>query len=71
MANTRPIVIEYAGADRLAHATTRERAVRAAAIRLIKGDYKRADVYDGKKLVAKLNTYSTALQIIFMRRNWK
>lgn len=71
MSNPRPITTEYAGADRLAHATTRERAVRAAAIRLIKGDYKAANVYDDKKLVAHLVKGSYSITITFMKRNWK
>lgn len=70
MANSRPITTEYAGADRLAHATTKERAVRAAAIRLIKGDYSRAVVMDGKRKVATLHRFAWGLNVTFTR-NWK
>lgn len=71
MANPRPIVTEYAGADRVAHSSTPERAVRAAAIRLIKGDYKAADVYNDGKRIASLHSMKYSITIQFYKRNWK
>lgn len=71
MALPRPIVIEYAGADKLAHATTAERAVRAAATRLIAGDYKAADVYRDGKLVASVRAMNYSITIQFYKRKWK
>ena len=71
MAAPRPIITEYAGADKLAHASTPERAVRAAATRLIKGDYKAADVYRDGKRIARLETNRYSIIIQFYKRNWK
>lgn len=72
MANTRPITTEYMGSDRVAHSSTRERAVRAAAIRLIKGDYEAANVYDERgKVVARLVAMKYSMTITFTKRSWK
>lgn len=73
--STRPIKTYYGGSDRVAHATTPERAVRAAAIRLIKEDYTYAEVRSERgKLIATLRNTRRAGHLIMIhipRRNWK
>ena len=50
----RPVLTDYAGAGRYAHSTTVEAAVRSAIRRILKGDYARAGVYSGGRLVVQV-----------------
>ncbi len=61
MAKPRTTVIVYAGADRLAHATSPRAAVRSAVKRLVDGEYKKAEIYDetGRRVADASRFYNT------------